>query len=81
MTPQQIHRVIGMLSCIAVEDLEEAYLTFTEGTAEIWFQSRIHQTFNDSERLREFYLVQLKSLMDNGAYTEKHLKHDFNILP
>lgn len=70
-----------MLSCIAVEDLEEAYLSFVDGTTEIWWQAKIHQTFNDSERLREFYLVQLKSLMDNGAYTEKHLKHDFNILP
>ena len=81
MTPQQIHRAIGMLSCIAVEDLEEAYLTFMENTAEIWLQTRIHQTFSDSERLREFYLVQLRSLMNSGAYTEKHLKHDFNILP
>ena len=81
MTTIDIHRSIGKLSCIHVDDLEEAYLSFMDGEIEIWFKTRIHQTFPDSERLREFYLVQFKALMENGAYTEKHLKRDFNILP
>ena len=81
MTPTDIHRSIGKLSCFHVDDLEEAYLSFMGGKVEIWWKHRIHQTFPDSERLKEFYLVQIKALMENGAYTEKNLKHDFNIFP
>lgn len=81
MNTTDIHRSIGKLSCIHVDDLEEAYLSFVEGTTEIWWQHRIHQTFPDSERLKEFYLVQFQSFMENGLYTEKNLKQDFNIYP
>ena len=65
MTTIDIHRSIGKLSCIHVDDLEDAYLSFMDGKVEIWFKTRIHKTFSDSERLKEFYLVQIKTLMEN----------------
>lgn len=81
MTTTDIHRCIGKLSCIHVDDLEAAYFTFVDGTVELWYKARVRQTFPDSERLKEFYLVQFKAFMENGAYTEANLKHDFNIYP
>ncbi|MBP5724611.1 MAG: hypothetical protein J6X18_13695 [Bacteroidales bacterium] len=79
MTDNDIRRAIGLLSCISVDDLEETYLVHGEETSPELIEF-LHREYTDMEALRDYYLGEIRRMMEWEVYTIEHLKHDFNIV-
>ncbi|MBP5722083.1 MAG: hypothetical protein J6X18_00665 [Bacteroidales bacterium] len=78
MTPFEIDSIIRKLSCIATDDLGEAYARLLDDKTTRY---RVEETYSyDNESMRKYYLSNLEEAMKFGIYTLEDIKHDFNIV-